>query len=157
MSHKKDKSKVEKILMGIGNELKGDEGIGNIIAREFSSKGWLSLACETVPENFIGIVKKRRPKMLVIVDAANMSLPVGEFRIIPKDMLLSNAFGTHGIPLKYIVSYLERYVEKIVFIGIQIGEIKLKGGISPEVKEAKEKLIDILKRDEIETIKTLSY
>ncbi|MDP2973757.1 MAG: hydrogenase maturation protease [Candidatus Diapherotrites archaeon] len=97
------------ILMGIGNELKGDDGIGNVIAREFKHSEWLSLACETVPENFAAVVKRERPELLVIVDAAEMGLPAGEFRLLPKQKLNSVAFGTHAMPLHFLVSHLEKY------------------------------------------------
>ncbi|MBN2067580.1 MAG: hydrogenase maturation protease, partial [Candidatus Diapherotrites archaeon] len=71
---------VKSVLMGIGNELKGDDGIGNAVAREFQGKGWKPVECETVPENFIAIVKRERPELLVIVDAASMGLAPGQFR-----------------------------------------------------------------------------
>ena len=34
------------ILMGVGNVLKGDDGIGSIIAKSFTHQDWLSLDVE---------------------------------------------------------------------------------------------------------------
>jgi hydrogenase 3 maturation protease len=148
--------KTRHILFGIGNELKGDDGIGNVIAKEFKQlkvKDWLSIPCETVPENFTSIVKKERPKILVIVDAADMEIELGEFRIVPKDKLNSDLLGTHGMALRHIVSYLEKYAGRIIFIGIQPGEIKLDENISPWLKESKKKIMEMLKRKEWGSIK----
>ena len=40
------------ILMGVGNILKGDDGIGSMIAKSFTHQDWLSLDCGVVPENY---------------------------------------------------------------------------------------------------------
>ena len=86
------------VLMGIGNELKGDDGIGNVIAREFSAPGWKAIACETVPENFTSVIRRERPELLVIVDATDMGLNPGEIRIIPEGRLNSiNVEGLNGL------------------------------------------------------------
>jgi len=146
------------VLMGIGNELKGDDGIGNRIAREFrkaAADGWLSIPCETVPENFTSVVRKERPDLLVIVDAAEMGLSPGEFRIVPKNRLKSGIIGTHGIPLKHLVSYLEEHAGKVIFIGIQPGEMRLGGGISTGVEGGGKMLTGILKRGDFKGIKNL--
>ncbi len=143
------------VLLGIGNELKGDDGIGNVIARQFKHRGWLSLACETVPENFTAVVKREKPEILVMVDAAELGIRPGEFRLVQKDKLNSAGFGTHGMPLMHLVSYLERYAGKIMFIGIQPGKIQLGEKISPAVGMGKKRLVRILKRQDWEAIEML--
>ena len=75
------------ILLGIGNELKGDDGIGNIIAGEFVEDGWFSIQSATVPENFISVIERKNPDNIVLVDASEMDLKPGELRIIPKEKL----------------------------------------------------------------------
>lgn len=143
------------ILMGVGNELKGDDGIGNAIAREFRHSGWLSLACETVPENFAAVVKKERPELLVIVDAAELGLPAGEFRLLPKDKLNSVSFGTHAMPLHLLVSHLQKYAGKILFIAVQPDKMQLGEKISADVKKSKKKIIGILRKKDWSAIKEL--
>ena len=91
-----------KILMGIGNSLRCDDGAGVYIAETFGennlkvtvdsegpkrsngsecsddsdrykgTKGWKILNCGTAPENFTGVIRKEHPSLLVIIDAANM-------------------------------------------------------------------------------------
>ncbi len=142
--------------MGIGSELQGDDGIGTKIASDFQKtkkESWLSLPCETVPENFAGVVEKEKPKLLVIVDAAVMGLAAGKFRLLQKEMLNSAVVGTHGMPLRHLVERLEKSAEKIIFIGVQPGKIMLVESLSPQVEIAKKKLLEIISReawDEIE-------
>ena len=143
------------VLMGIGNEMKGDDGIGNVIAREFNIPGWKSIPCETVPENFTSVIKRENPEILVIVDATEMGLGPGEFRQIPKEKLNSDIVGTHGIPLMHLVSYLEEYARKIIFIGVQPKKMDMGGDISQEVGTCKNKLIDILEKRAFDTIRSL--
>ena len=146
---------MKNILMGIGNELKGDDGIGNLIARQFSHPDWLSLPCETVPENFTAVVKRERPDVLVIVDAADMGIGPGELRIIPHDRLDSDVMGTHGIPLMHLFSYLDKHAGEIIFIGIQPGELRFGEEISPDLEKTKDELIGILGRQDWRAISIL--
>jgi len=146
---------MEKILLGIGSELQGDDGIGTMLANEFkelNKEDWLSLPCETVPENFAGVVEREKPKLLVIVDAADMGIAIGEFRILQKENLNSVVVGTHGFPLKYLVERLEKSSEKILFIGIQPGKIKFEESISSEVETAKKKLLEIISKEDWQKI-----
>ena len=148
----------KKILMGIGSELQGDDGIGTILAIEFkelNKQGWLSLPCETVPENFAGVVEREKPKLLIIVDAADMNIATGEFRLLQKENLNSAVVGTHGLPLKHLVERLEKSAEKILFIGVQSGKIRLGESISPEVEIAKKKLLEIISKETWEKIQSL--
>lgn len=141
--------------MGIGNELNGDDGIGNVLAKEFSQRGWHSIACETVPENFTSIVERERPETLVIVDAADMGIAPGELRIIPHGKLGSAGFGTHGIPLSNLVSHLRGFAGEVVFIGIQPHDTELGSGISPQLESSKNRLIGILKDNDWGSIERL--
>ncbi len=144
---------MEKILMGVGNELKGDDGVGNRLAREFDNEDWLSVPCETVPENFGGLVKKKEPDILVLVDAARMDLPPGEIRRLSKEELSSEGIGTHSMPLNLLLLQLEEYVGEVVVLGIQPKEVKVEEKLSTEAREAVEELKTVLKEgkwDEIE-------
>ncbi|GAH57200.1 unnamed protein product [marine sediment metagenome] len=49
------------ILMGIGNTLRGDDGIGSIIAQSFKDHDWLSIDCGVIPEILPQSSKKISP------------------------------------------------------------------------------------------------
>jgi len=146
---------MKKMLLGIGNELKGDDGIGNIIARQFRHDGWKSVPCETVPENFTAVVGRESPDILVIVDAADMELPPGEIRIIPKEKLGAESTSTHRMPLRHLVEHLSEYTKQVVFIGIQPKSQNIGDEVSEEVFRAKKKVMKALEKNDFSFVERL--
>lgn len=140
------------ILLGVGNPLRRDDGIGKYVASHFCRQGWISLDCGTVPENFTGIVRKEKPGLLVIVDAADMGIVPGEFRVIPKERIRDVSFGTHQLPLDVIVDYLAGSAKRIVIVGIQPQIVETGEGLSPAVLKGADRLIGCLERGELDTI-----
>jgi len=142
------------VLLGVGNEVNGDDGIGVWIARNFSGKGWRSIDCFTVPENYTSEIKKSKAKKVVIVDAADMGLEAGEIRIIPKEKIGMAGFSTHSLPLSIFITHIQETTKAdVVLIGIQPEQFY--SGISNRVMKAGKALLDILKREAFDEIKTL--
>ncbi len=144
-----------KVLMGIGNELRGDDAIGIYIANNFKKDGWRVIIAGQVPEDFTGEIKRIKPELLILVDAALMGLHPGEFRIVPKHIIPNVAFSTHGMPLSFFINYIGENAQKIILIGIEPKSMEFGDGLSPEVKKAGDKVIEILKNEEFEKIKIL--
>ncbi len=143
------------LLMGIGNEMRGDDGIGVYVARNFKKEGWEVIVAGQVPEDFTSDIKKLHPDKLVLVDAALMGLEPGAIRVVPVEKIRSVAFSTHGMPLSFFISYLREFVGEIVLIGIQPKIMEFGASISPEVMEAGEKLLRLLKSNAEKEIKIL--
>jgi len=144
------------VLMGLGNICRGDDGIGSFIAQNFQSDDWLVLDCGTTPENFTSLVKKTQPEYLVIVDAAQMNLEPGEFRVIPSERIDKFYLTTHNIPLSLLISYLDEWAEKIILIGIQPEKMEDFQRISERVQDSARKLIEILKGKKFQELNELS-
>lgn len=133
------------ILMGIGNEQRADDGVGVFVARNLSTPGWLTLECHTAPESFTGVVKRHLPDYLVLVDAAELGLSPGSFRVIPPDEIKDASVGTHSLPLSLLIEYLRSSVsEEILFVGVQPKEICDGEGLSEEVERGARELMFIL-------------
>ncbi len=141
--------------MGLGNIWRGDDGVGCFIAQNFKSDDWLVLDCGRSPENFGSIVRKTKPKCLIVVDAAQMNLEPGQFRVIPPARIEGLYPSTHNIPLSYLISYLGRWVEKIILIGIQPKKIGEYDQISKELKDSTRKIIRILEKKSFQPLKRL--
>lgn len=132
------------LLLGVGHELHGDDGIGPWIAQRLTAPGWHTLDCSTVPENYTSMVKRLRPRAIVIVDAADMGLNPGEVRIIPTRHLGAVAFSTHMLPLSLLVGYLRESTDApVTVIGIQPRQFQ--GGLSREVQRAGEEVMTLLR------------
>lgn len=148
------------ILLGVGNMLLSDDGVGCWIADSFSSKGFSSDGMRafhggTAPENFTAPIRREKPELLIIVDAAEMGLPAGSIRIIPPDQIDDTSIGTHMLPLSHLIHYLSSDIPEILFIGIQPATIELGEGLSPAVQNAAEALIEVLKKREYASLERL--
>jgi hydrogenase 3 maturation protease len=143
------------LILCIGNQEGGDDGIGPYIAERLKddSSQDMVLDCGTIPENYTGVIKRKKPKTLIIIDAAEMNLHPGEIRIIPREKLAMMHLSTHAIPLSVFIKYLEKDVPHIIFIGIQ--PQRLQGTVSDPVKKSGDNLIRILQRKKIEQIPML--
>ncbi len=140
------------LLLGVGNELLGDDGLGPHLARHFSAPGWQALDCGTAPENFTSVVKRLHPEKLVLVDAAEIGLPPGEFRRLRPERAETMFISTHTIPISHLISYLEGYCDEIVLIGVQPKQLELGAGLSEEVLRGLERLLELLQAGAFERL-----
>jgi hydrogenase 3 maturation protease len=143
------------ILLGIGNPLNGDDGVGIYVAERFRKEGWIPLACGTAPENFTGIIRKTRPSCLVLVDAAAMGIFPGEYRIIPRKKIEDVSIGTHQLPLSFLIDFLSDTVERIILIGIQPERAGTGEEISLTVRSGADRLLHVLYTGEFDSIPVL--
>jgi hydrogenase 3 maturation protease len=143
------------LILCIGNQEGGDDGIGPYIAERLKSMPSADMVIDsgTVPENYTGVIRRQHPETLILIDAAEMNLPAGEIRIIPKEKLGTMHLSTHRIPLSVFIQYLEKEVPHIIFIGIQ--PETMKGTISDPVKRSGEDLITLIQQKKIEQIPML--
>jgi len=144
------------ILLGIGNRLRQDDGAGSYFAENFNAEGWLSLDAGIMPENFIAVVKRNDPELLVIVDAADMRLAPGTLRRIPLDDITDDySFNTHKPPASFLTEELKKITESIIYIGIQPLSIDFGDEISQVVLDALNELQRSFINDEINLVEQL--
>jgi len=138
--------------MCIGNRDGGDDAVGPYIADTLKGKNvdFDVIDCGVAPENFTSVVKRLKPKKLIIIDAVEMGVDPGEIRIISKEKIGVMHISTHGIPLSVLIDYLGKNVKKIVLIGIQPKE--MSGHMSDIVKNMADRLIDIIIEDKLDII-----
>lgn len=141
-----------RMLFGIGNPLRGDDGAGNYVADRFSAPGWVALDCGTIPENFTGTVRSEHPELLVLVDAADMGIAPGEFRIIRPEDIAAVTFGTHALPLSILIEFLSHDAGRVIFIGIQPAQTEMGQPLTVAVCEGADRLIRILGEGTLERI-----
>ncbi len=144
--------KSDKVLFGIGNNLRGDDGAGSFIARNFSQPDWITIDGKSAPENYTSVIKKLKPNLLIMIDSANMSLPGGIFRLIPLNKITHFQLSTHSMPLPLLIKYLTPYCKKIMLIGIQPINAKLGEPLSKPVLDGCHKIIKKIKENKINDI-----
>ena len=107
------------LILGVGNELKRDDGVGPFIVDNLDEKdNVICINAKTVPENFTGKIRKEQPSHVIIVDACLMGGEAGDIKIVDKDDFVNIGISTHSMSLSYFVKYLERDNDfKIIFVG----------------------------------------
>lgn len=133
--------------MGIGNELKCDDGAGPFIVNRLNidNEKVIIIDGQTVPENFTGQIKKEEPSHLIILDACLMDSNPGTVKVVDENNFVNIGISTHSMSLSFFVKYLKRESDfKILFIGIEPESMDYSGKPTETVEESCLKLIDII-------------
>jgi len=86
------------VFLGIGNVLAGDDGFGPLLAAELSALGFTAIDAGTVPENQIGAVARRRPRTVVLLDAAHLEREPGDIELLDAAAVLDGTgLTTHNL------------------------------------------------------------
>jgi hydrogenase 3 maturation protease len=131
-------------VLGIGNEMMGDDAAGALLARELNhlriqnSEFRIQVfETSTTPENFTGAIRKLQPDLVVMVDAADMGRDPGAIAFLDLGQMHNMMHSTHTLPLSFLAGYLEQMgTAKVIALGIQAGHIKLDQPMTREVAES---------------------
>lgn len=96
------------LLLGVGNDLRGDDAFGPLLARRIAAAGRPAIDAGTAPENETGRVRRLAPEIVLLADAVDMGEPPGTTKLLPPDALLSDGPSTHDPGLLLLARYLER-------------------------------------------------
>jgi hydrogenase 3 maturation protease len=136
------------MILGVGNTLRGDDGIGPALIRNLQGKiGCSLLDCGEAPENYLQKIIDSGPSTIIIVDAADWSGPPGEIRQIHLEEISNPSFSGHNASLRLSLDYLRAHLRaRIMIIGIQSRTREFLDPISPEAKRTLKVLEDGLVR-----------
>ena len=109
------------IVLGVGNDLKCDDGV-------------------------TGKLRKENPTHIIIVDACLMNGNPGDMQIVDKDDFSNIGISTHSMSLSYFVKYLEKDNDfKIIFVGIEPESLDYGENLTENVEKTAFDFINILK------------
>jgi len=164
---------MKEAILGIGNTLKGDDGIGIYIAERINKyleevKGEseqakfmgarrkvIAINCGTTPENYTSIIRKHNPDRLILVDAAEMGLSPGSYRIIPPEKIEVMHVSTHNIALAFLISYVSEFCENIVLVGVQPERMDFSTVLSSAVRRSGDHVASLIMEERLSEIMTL--
>jgi len=141
------------LILGLGNPLLGDEGIGVRVVEELKGlelpDGVTVVEGGTAGLGLIGLMEGYQ--RVIIVDAADMGRPPGRVvRFTPSEAQLKTAeapLSLHEIGLGEVLALakaLEVAPAELVIIGIQPSRVEGGVGLSPEVEGAIPQIIRII-------------
>lgn len=147
-----DKSALTHMLEGrvviacIGNELRGDDGVGPFIARLLRATDRVSVVdCGETPENYLGVIAGFNPDRVVIIDAAYFGGTPGEVRVVKKSEIGGGGASTHDAILTLFADYIEaRTGAEAFFVAIQPQTSEVGGVLSAVVETAAKQLAALI-------------
>jgi hydrogenase 3 maturation protease len=125
------------VILGVGNELRGDDGVGVYIASRLNGKNVINAG--VAPENFVGKIKRMRPERIVIFDALDFGGRPGDVRIVDARKTEGLKVSTHSLPLSFFSKLFGK--TEIYVVGIQPKSNEFGSKMSREVKKSAEELI----------------
>ena len=142
------------IVLGIGNRLGGDDAAGTAVVDRLNqgreragapiSTDIMAIDAGTAPESYTSLIRRHRPDLLILVDAADMGLPAGALRIITPGRISVLSFSTHSMPLSMFISYVEEFCGKVVLVGVQPEQTETGGHISEAVRRSVKELSEAI-------------
>lgn len=135
-------------LIGLGNPLKQDDNIGNIIVEKLSEKiknnSFVFIKSYLTPENYLLPLKNTSPDIIYFVDAVEFKGRVGDVKLFSLEEMISlGNVATHNIPITIYKNYFPD--TKIKIIGVKVKSIDFDEQLS---KDLKVKLNSVLKKVE---------
>lgn len=134
------------VLLGIGNEFRGDDAIGHLLAQDLAGLGLPGLqACPVgiALENATHLVAKHGARVLLLVDAvSDLERPLGEWGFFEPEALGCFIHSTHSVPLSLFVAYWRQELPglEVHFLGVNIHGTATFKAVSPEIEAARAEL-----------------
>ncbi len=129
-------------IVGLGNELMGDDAVGILIARNLKSllsdrQNILIIEAGTTPANIAGTLRRFEPGFILWIDAAHIDRPPGSAAWISGSDLTGISCCTHSFPLSHLIEYLKRELSaEMGIIGVQPLTNHLESSVSVEAQES---------------------
>lgn len=132
-------------VLGIGSELRADDALGLIIAKELRNyikaknkrRLFKVFLGETAPENLTGEIRKFKPTHLIIIDAVDFHLETGALRVVNICNEAGVSFSTHRVPVGILRDYLYKSIQcETMLIGMQPGSTEFCGELSEGMEES---------------------
>ncbi|MCB8946045.1 MAG: hydrogenase 3 maturation endopeptidase HyCI [Ardenticatenaceae bacterium] len=144
-------------VLGIGHELRGDDAVGLAVvaglrpylqarAEPFMRDNFLLIEAAHAPENHTGTIRKFRPTLVLLVDAAQMNEPPGTVSWLQPQQMTGLSASTHTMPPTLLMRFLQAELGcAVAFLGIQPADTTLGAGLSAVVQTAVVTIIQTIK------------
>ncbi|CAG0945969.1 hydrogenase 3 maturation protease [Anaerolineae bacterium] len=129
-------------ILGVGNPLRGDDGIGPALIERLQGKtSAILINAGDVPENYLGVVQAAQPAVVLIVDAVELGAKPGDAALIEVEQLGGVIATTHNTSLAPFAQMIRAETGADVFVvAIQPATGSLGAPMSAEVKATLEYL-----------------
>jgi hydrogenase 3 maturation protease len=129
-------------VVGVGNELNGDDGAGVRVVRELAARlpatpGVLLIDGGVAPENFTGPIRRFRPDLVLEIDAAQLGATPGTAAWVDWREADGLSASTHTLPPSVLAAFLTQELGcQVALIGIQPAGLEMGQPLSTSVERA---------------------
>ncbi len=112
-------------VVGIGNELNGDDAAGILVARKLWAGAEIPANCVSIdagslPENASGPLRRFGPDLVIFVDAADFGAAAGEVAWLGEEQIGGFSASSHTLPLTVLGGFLQSELGcRVEYLGIQ--------------------------------------
>jgi|GEM_PF-6681177 len=96
------------VIVCVGNEWRGDEGVSHLIAGLLTPSERLSVVdCGETPENYLGVITGLKPDAVIVISAVGFGATPGEIRILKRREVGEFELSTLAPRLLIFTDYIE--------------------------------------------------
>lgn len=142
-----DRTNQKVAILGIGNELNGDDSAGLWVVRKLRDRlgdkpNLLLMDCGAVPETATGPLRKFEPGLVLMVDAADMGEEPGTIKIIEIDDVRGFSASSHSLPLSVLAGFIQTEFDcEVCLCCFQPQSLDFDQGLTSLVEKAVERLV----------------
>lgn len=135
-------------VVGIGNEMRGDDAAGMLVVRSLNLRvvnleHFRIIEGGHAPENATSELRKFTPDLVLLIDAADMGKVAGSIALIPMEQIDGISASTHSLPLYMLARYLTLELNcEVALLGIQPKSVETGESVSNEVNQAVSDIVD---------------
>lgn len=157
-------------ILGIGNELNGDDAAGPLAARALISwaernKGMAAnpmppqpagvfqndrlhiIDAGPSPESFSGPLRRFKPHLIILIDAAELHELPGVVQLFDWQQTVGLSASTHSMPPTMLAKFLVSELRcQVVLVGIQPKGLDFDTAVSPETKRAVRNVVATIRK-----------
>ena len=141
--------KLKPLIIGMGNELRGDDAAGIVLVQKLQKAGYpYTLVVFDTPENYLHKIASTKVKARLWVDIINWESHPGDYKIFLPQEIQHFAVSTHNYSPTVLIEYLtpQRAVPDY-FLGIQPLNLSLGSKISDPVQQTIDELMQMIKKE----------
>jgi hydrogenase 3 maturation protease len=138
-------------LVGVGNPLRRDDGVGPWIigaVREGLAGSKVAVFdAQDVPENFVHVVARAECRNVIFVDAIAAPGPPGTIVFGPlAEFPEAESLSTHKLALAFSGRFLQSAGKSVFLLGVVPAELAFGAGLSPQVARSAAAIRDFVRR-----------
>jgi hydrogenase 3 maturation protease len=141
-------------VVGVGNELDGDDAIGSLVIKALQSRKSRSVRSRHIqlidtgpsPESFSGKLRQFHPDQIILIDAARMGDEPGEIQWLDWENTGGFSASSHSLPLSIFATYLIHELGcEVALLGIEPQSVEPGQPLSNPVRLARNRIVRCLR------------